>query len=61
MLSSEHIGHSQNGTSNNINNSPININQNKDAEIEQLKRDVDHLTELLKAKDEIINLLKNKN
>ena len=61
MLSSEHIGHSQNGTSNNINNSPININQNKDAEIEQLKRDVDYLTELLKAKDEIIKLLKTKN
>ena len=55
----ENIGHIQTGHTNTIDNSPININANT-AEIERLNERIKHLEDLLSAKEEIINLLKNK-
>ncbi len=52
------IGHTQNGNSNTIDRSPIHVNTSD--EVDRLKSEVKHLEELLAAKDEIINLLKNK-
>lgn len=59
MLHDGNIGHIQTGHTNTIDNSPININANT-AEIERLNERIKHLEDLLSAKDEIINLLKNK-
>ena len=55
----ENIGHIQTGHTNTIDNSPININANT-VEIERLNERIKHLEDLLSAKEEIINLLKNK-
>ncbi len=58
MLRDGGIGHVQNGNSNTIDRSPIHVNTSD--EVDRLKSEVKHLEELLAAKDEIINLLKNK-
>lgn len=53
------IGHTQIGSSNKIEHSPINVNSGH-AELEQLKTENELLKERLKDKEEIIKLLKNK-
>ncbi len=52
------IGHVQNGHTNTIDHSPINVNHGD--LIAQLQKENELLKERLKDKDEIINLLKHK-
>ncbi len=54
----DNIGHTQIGDVNTIDHSPIHVNTSD--EVDRLKSEIKHLEELLAAKDEIINLLKNK-
>lgn len=53
-----HIGHTQIGSSNKIDHSPINVNTVP--ELDQLKKENELLKERLKDKEEIIKLLKSK-
>lgn len=53
-----HIGHTQTGSANKIEHSPINIGSG--TELEQLKKENELLKERLKDKEEIIKLLKSK-
>lgn len=58
MLHDGNIGHIQTGHTNHIDHSPIHVNTSD--EVDRLKSEIKHLEDLLAAKDEIINLLKNK-
>lgn len=53
-----HIGHTQIGSSNKIDRSPINVGSG--VELEQLRKENELLKERLKDKEEIIKLLKSK-
>lgn len=53
-------GHTQIGSDNRIDNSPINVNTDSTAEIARLKKEIEMLNSTIKDKDEIIKLLKQK-
>ncbi|MEG2666230.1 MAG: hypothetical protein RSA02_04355 [Bacteroidales bacterium] len=60
MLRNSSVGIIQNGNKNKIEKSPVTLISTDNKENEDLREKIKYLEELLTAKNEIINLLKNK-